>query len=420
MGLKPLRRAGILGVLILVVGLVSGVYQFISRSSTPPSKAPSSAAARPFPPIYALPPTPADRLRNPEAVTRSLSFLASMQPEGTYVLSTEGTPVAVPMDVAHAAIAFVSVDRIASAESAMTWLYRQIVRPENDGAIEGGIDYSGSWYDALGPDGQPVEASPRGRGEAVGMALIATYSIYDQDPSFLTRRVGDARIVDLVRLATEYLTRPTMQAEDGRFYHSPDYRVAFNEECARMALGLKLASRMLRAQGDLAAAERAAAASNRGLESLDTGKGMSQGMAYDFYARSIWGLATPDQARDESARLKEAGLLGPGGVKNWDWQLSTASSPLVWLRWWSQAQTTAPSQTFDYAIASVGAGDLRTALELEKLWVSLQRPDGGFDDGFLFGPFGVHLGFGQPTSYAAARFILLEHLLTTVAGTGSA
>lgn len=419
MGFRPGRRTRIIGTLVVVVSFVAGISQLVWRTRTPFTDVRANVVDRSIPPIYALPPTPAERLRNPRAVSRSLGFLESMQPEGTYILSTRDTPVVVPMDVAHAAIAFVSVDRISSAESAMAWLYQQIIRPQNNGATEDGIDYSGSWYDALGTDGGPVDVSPRGRGEAVGMALIATYSIYGQDPSFLSMRVGDTRVVDLVQLAAEYLMRPTMQAEDGRFFHSPVYRVSFNEECARMALGLKLASQMLRDQGDPNAAERAAAAARRGLESLDSGKGMSQGMAYDFYARSIWGLASPEQAKVESARLRDAGLLGPGGVKNWDWQLATASSPVAWLRWWVQAQTTAPSQTFDYAIASVGAGDLQTALRLEKLWVSLQRSDGSFDDGFLFGPFGAHIGFGQPTSYAVARFILLERVLTSVVAPGS-
>ncbi len=383
------------------------------RPSGPP---PAAIVDRVVPPIYALPPRPAESLRNPQAVARALQFLTAMQPEGTYVLSTRGTPIVVPMDVAHAAIALVSVDRVAAAESAMAWLFETMVQPESPAAFDDGVDYSGSWYDALKADGTPVGPSPRGRGEAVGMALIATYSIYSQDPSFLARHVGDARIIDLVRLATEYLTRPAMQADDGQFYHSPVYRVSFNEECARMALGLQLASRMLRAEGDVDAANRAGAAASRGLENLETGSHMSQGMAYDFYARSIWGLATTAEAKNEITRLKEAGLVTDGGVRNWDWQLSTASSPLVWLRWWMQAQTVAPSQTFDYAIASISAGDPETALKIERTWMSLQRPDGGFDDAFLFGPGGVHIGFGEPTSYAVARFILLERLLTHVIG----
>ncbi len=416
MGRKTRRRVGTLGLLALIVGL-AGVYHVLSGPRASESRPPASVA-RPAVPIYALPPRSPGDLRNPRAVARALQFLAEMQPEGTYVLSIQERPVVVPMDVAHAAIALVSVNRVAAAESAMTWLFGTMVQPDNPEAFSNGIDYSGSWYDALRTDGAPVTASPRGRGEAVGMALIATYSIYRQDQSYLTRHIGDARIVDLVRLASDYLTRPSMQADDGRFYHSPVYRVSFNEECARMALGLQLASRMLRTAGDVAAADRAAAAASRGLESLDTGRNMSQGMAYDFYARSIWGLASVEEARNEIAQLKQAGLVAAGGVKNWDWQLTMASSPLVWLRWWMQAQTIAPSQTFDYAIASVSAGDVETALSIEKTWVSVQRSDGGFDDGVVFGPGGLHVGFGEPTSYAVARFILLEHLLTDVIGSG--
>jgi hypothetical protein len=418
---RPTRgwHLGTLGILVVVGVLAGAGFRLTSKSriAPPPATAIVNGAV---PAIYALPPTSARELRHPRSVSRAVGFLTELQPEETYVLSIKGTPTVVPMDVAHAAIAFVSVDRLQLAESAMTWLYQRMIRPDSAGAVDAaGNDFSGSWYDALQPNGDPTPGASRGRGEAVGMALIATYSIYEQDPAYVSTPIGDSRIIDLVELATQYLARPSMQAPDGRFYHSPTYRVSFNEECARMTLGLQLAVKMLRAQGDLSAAERASAAASRGLQSLRDGRDLSQGMAYDFYGRAIWGLATPAEAKKETSALRSAGLVEPGGVRNWDWQLSTASSPLVWLRWWAQAQTIAPSQTFDYAIASVGAGDLTTALKLEKLWLSLQRPDGGFDDGFLFGPLGLHLGFGQPTSYAVARFILLENLLTHVVGSTS-
>jgi len=417
LGRRRRSRVGTLGVLIGVVVFIGVGYRLVGGRSRAPVATSTALASLAIPAIYALPPLPSQRLRNPQAVARAMGFLTAMQPSGTYVLSTEGTATVVPMDVAHAAIAFASGDRLRSAESAMTWLYGQMILPGASDAIdENGDDFSGSWYDDLQTNGDPVPGASRGRGESVGMALIATDTIERQDPGYLTTRVGDNQIVDLVRLATEYLSRPTMQAAEGRFYHSPTYRVSFNEECARMALGLQLAAQMLREHGDAVAAQRAAAAAASGMRALDSGASMSQGMAYDYYARSIWGLASPSEAKAEIARLKATGLVDAGGVRNWDWQLSTAASPLVWLRWWGQAQTVAPSQTFDYAIASVSAGDTATALALEQRWLPLQNPAGGFDDGSLFGPFGLRLGFGQPTSYAAARFILLEHLLTEVLG----
>ena len=194
-----------------------------------------------------------------------------MQPEGTYVLSRTGSTTVAPMDVAHAAIALVAVGRLPAAEGAMTWLYHQMTLPTSpDSVDQTGINYSGSWYDDLRTDGSPEVESPRGRGEGVGMALIATYSIARVDPGFLNVRIGDERVSDLVRLAAEYLTRPTMVRADGRFFHSPTYRVSFNEECARMTLGLDLAGRMLNGQGNVTV-DQASLAASEGLRALDSG-----------------------------------------------------------------------------------------------------------------------------------------------------
>lgn len=409
-------RSGTLGTLVVVLAIVGSLYRLASGGEASPTPGPTAAARHPLPPIYRLPPRLPEDLRHATAVQRAVNFLVAAHPTGDYVLSVPGEPLVIPMDVAHVAIALVSVGQIDRAEAAMSWLYRRMTLPGDPDAIGDGVDYSGSWYDAMRPDGQPDRSAPRGRGESVGMALIATDAIVAQDPGYLNRVIGDERVVDLVRFAASYLLRPTMQNADGRFYHSPVYRVSFNEECARMTLGLQLASQLLRAGSDPGAAERAGGAAEEGLRALRQGASMSQGMAYDYYARSIWGLATPSEAQQELRWLRSTGLVRPGGVANWDWQLQQAASPVVWLRWWSQAQTVAPSQTFDYAIAAVNAGDLPVALEIEKTWLALQRPDGGFPDGVVFGPFGLHLEFGRPTSYAVARFVLLENLLATAMG----
>lgn len=411
--MKRRRGMSIIGILLVTIVLVGIIYQVVQNSRSPSVVVSTTTD---IPPIYALAPTPAGDLRNPEAVTKATEFIETLQPDGTYVLSRKGSQIVNPMNVAHAAIAFVSVDQLKRAESAMTWLYGQITQPDSPDAVVDGVDYSGSWHDSMLPDGTPVAGAPRGRGEAVGMALIATYSIYAQQPDYVTTRVGDNQVIDYVRLAADYLTRPTMQTPAGRFYHSPTYQVSFNEECARMTLGLQLAGKMLKAQENLPAAERATAGATLGLKALDSGAGMNQGMAYDYYARSIWSLATPAQAKQEIAWLKSTGLLESQGVRNWDWQLDTATKPLPYLHWWAQAQTIAPSQTFDFAIASINAGDVGEALHLEKVWLPLQRADGGFNDAFVFGPFGSRIGFGEPTSYSAARFVLMEHLLTNVVG----
>jgi hypothetical protein len=321
------------------------------------------------------------------------------------------------MDLAHAAIALAKVGRLQQARAAMIWLYGTMIRRGPSSYDSGtGADYAGSWYDSILPNGDPAPGASRGRGESVGMSLIATYTIVTEDSSFLDAKIAGTPLVDLIHLSVDYLTQPAMQAADGSFSHSPDYRVPFNEECARMSVGLRLASTMLETIGDTAGAARAQTATTNGVEALRRRTGLNQGMAYDYYAMAIWGLASPQEAQSEVAWLKSTGLVDANGVRNWDWQIRTPTSVFAWLAWWSQAQTIAPSQTFDYAIASVAAGDVGTAIDLERRWLKVQRADGGFDDAYLFG---LRLGFSPPTSYAVARFLLLERLLTDVVGSSS-
>lgn len=406
-------KFGLLGLLVVAVSLLT------SRPFTPSAPRINQAATvkfvvDPAPAAYTLYPTDGNQLRNPEAVQRAVEFLTRLQPEGTYILSQPGDPKVVPMDLAHVAIAFAKVNRLSQAEAAMNWLYQQMIPPgaaSEDPRLE--ANFGGSWYDGVQINGQPAPGMRRGRGEAVGMTLIATYTIFAEDPDYLNERIGDQRISDLVRFSVDYLTQPAMQAPDGRFHHSPYYRVPFNEENARMTLGLQLASRMLRAAGQPAAAERAAEHAELGRLALRNRESFSQGMAYDYYAQGIWGLVDPVEARDELDWLKSTGLVNRYGVKNWDWQLNTATAPGTWLRWWVQAQTISPSPTFDYALAAITAGDIPTALEIERRWLPRQRNDGGFDDAYLFG---LRVGMARPTSYAAARFLLLERLLTDVVG----
>ncbi|HEX5415056.1 MAG TPA: hypothetical protein VFZ25_05275 [Chloroflexota bacterium] len=410
------KKLSAVGLLVLIVSLLT------SRNLTPSaprddSVTPVQYTIEPSPAAYALYPSDSTQLRNPKAVQKAIDFLTRLQPDGTYVLSAPNDQNIVPMDVAHAAIALAKVDRRPQAEAAMNWLYGLMILP-GPGSYDAPLDadFAGSWYDQIQTDGRPADHATRGRGEAVGIALIATYTIYREDPAYIHTRVGDNRIIDLVRLSVAYLTQPSMQTTDGRFYHSPDYQVPFNEEGARMTLGLKLASEMLAAGGDQTIAKLAAERSALGLQALRKGEGISQGMAYDYYAMSIWGLATPAEASSEMSWLKSTGLVNQYGVKNWDWQLTTASTFPTWLRWWVQAQTITPAPTFDYAIAALSAGDVNTALRIEQEWVPRQRNDGGFDDAYLFG---LRVGVSPPTSYAVARFLMLERLLTDVVGSTS-
>jgi hypothetical protein len=402
----------VVGVCVIVAGFLFAVLRFV-RPAPPLVSSGSTDASAMAPAIYALPPRSPDTFRSSNAVKQAISFLESLQPTGTYILTTPGKDEIVPMDVAHAAIALTKVGQLSRARAAMAWLFSHTTTSTSlVDSQAGAVDYSGSWYDSLLPDGRPATDS-RGRGEAVGMALIATHTIWSADPGFLMQDIGDHHVVDLVRMSVRYLTQPAMNRQDGCFAHSPDYPVAFNEECARMSLGLQLASDMLQAAGDERTAELATRSAESGIDTLRSRTGLNQGMAYDYYAMAIWGLGSRDDAKSEVIWARSTGLVGPDGVRNWDWQLSKATSLVTWIRWWAQSQTIAPSETFDYAIASVTAGDVGTAVDLERRWLPRQRADGSFADSYILG---LRLGLSQPTSYAVSRFILLESLLTSILG----
>src|SRR5947209_1873205 len=139
------------------------------------------------------------------------------------------------------------------------------------------------------------------------------------------------------------------------------------------------------------------------------GDGLDQGMAYDFYARRMWGRAEGDEAHAELASLRATGLATRHGVRQYDWQRLRARTLVDRLKWWWRGQIVAPSESFDWGIANLVAGDLGTALDIEAAWLPRQDAGGGFPDGYLAG---LGLPTAPPTSYTAARFILFERLLT--------
>ena len=87
-----------------------------------------------------------------------------------------------------------------------------------------------------------------------------------------------------------------------------------------MALGLKLAADLLTRAGEGRAADSARAHASLGFAALRKGEGLDQGMAYDFYARTMWGLAEGDEAHAELASLRATGLATRHGVRQYDWQ----------------------------------------------------------------------------------------------------
>lgn len=368
------------------------------------------------PPMYAVASLAFSRLPNQIAVEKAVQFILRLQPEGTYILTSAHSDDVVHMDVAHSVIALTKVGHVREAKRAMNWLLGEMTdsnSPERFGTVnvdgkQQTVDYAGSWWDHLRPNGEPRRNLTRGRGEGVGIALIAIYTIFQEDPAYLHQLINGTPVIDRIALAVKYLTSPAVQRDDGGFNHRPDYRVSFNEEGARMVLGLRLASDMLRTAGDGDNANLAAERAEKGLAALRKGDNINQGMAFDYYALSIWGLASDEQAREEFGNLRRAQLLSLDGVRNWDWQLNTAQSFWNRLRWWAISQSIAPAQTFDWAIANVTVGNLDEARRIEQRWLPLQLPDGGFSGVYLPG---LQIGLGDPTSYSAARFILLERLL---------
>jgi hypothetical protein len=409
-----LRRVIVPAVTLFLVGAVVFVYVGWPRD---PQIDLNSVVNNNVPPQYAIASLDVSQYRHSEAVQRSVNFILSLQPTGTYILTSPGQDDVVHMDVAHSVIALSKVERVGEAKAAMNWLLSQMTQPGDEDAkvtlpVDGHmrtVSYAGSWWDHLHSSGVPDRNQTRGRGEGVGMVLIAINAIYQEDPSYLSSDVDGEKVIDYVIQSASYLRSAAIQEPNGRFVHRPDYRVSFNEECARMALGLELAAKMVADHGNEAMAANIKAGADKGLAALQTGDDMNKGMAFDFYAKSIWGLDTAEAARTELASLRQAKLVTGAGVRNWDWQQSIATSLFDKVKYWAIGLTTAPAQTFDWGIANVVAGDLLEALKVEKNWLPLQRSDGGFGGTYALG---LRLPIGAPNSYTAARFILFERMLT--------
>ncbi|MFN8517017.1 MAG: hypothetical protein U0841_31485 [Chloroflexia bacterium] len=369
-------------------------------------------------PAQALAPLPVAAFRAAPEVGRAIEFILSLQPEGTYILSRVGVNGVVPMDLAHAALALCQAGHLREAEAALDWLLALqtrsgeagsvVVREVDEETIT--IDYAGAWYDHYQVDGSPKVRMTRGRGEAVGLTLIALATVVHADPAYAAQVVAGEPVVAYVARAAGYLRQPVLQKADGRFHHRPDYQVSFGEEASRMGLGLRLAGELLAAAGPgyAQAAREAREAGDRGVAQLATGE-LAVGMSYDYYAQAIWGLTNVEGARAEQERAEAAGVVTPYGVRRYDWQRLNAHDWRQELSWWARERVVGASESFDWGLACLAAGDLAGAIRVEQAWLALQDADGGFPDGYL--PT-VGATVGAPTSYAAARFVLLERTLT--------
>lgn len=351
--------------------------------------------------------------RHADAVVRAVGFIQALQPAGNYIVSRPGVDDIVPMDLTHAALALTKAGHQAEARAALDWLLACQTRPDDPAsivAIQGtAVDYTGSWYDHYDSHGHARRHLTRGRGEEVGLALIAVAALAQEDATYPHHAVAGESVLACIARAVRYLCSPAVQQPDGRFHHRPDYPVSFHEEAARMIVGLELAAALLADDGDTSLAQTAREHAHRGHMALARGHGLHHGMAYDYFARTLWSLASEQEARHELARLRAAGLAHPDGVRHYDWQSRQARTPTERLRWWLRGQVIAPAETFDWGIANIVAGQLGVAIVLEAAWLPRQRRDGGFAGGYFAAP---RLPFGAPTSYAAARFILFQRLLT--------
>ena len=376
---------------------------------------------------HALTPLSIEDFRNPVAVAGAVAFVEGLQPDGTYVLTTADADDIVHMDVAHAALALTKSGRVERARSALDWLLARMTTRESDdrfgrrladGPNAGRrVDYAGSWWDHLETNGDPKRWLTRGRAEGVGLTLVAVYATWQADPEYLWREVAsegiDRLVIDRVSLAAGYVASPAIQHGDGRFNHRPDYAVSFAEEGARMVLGLRLAAEMLEADGRSAEARVARDAATLGMAALRNGEDVNRGMSYDYYALGIWGLVSPADASAELDATRRAQLASREGIRNWDWQIENAERFEDRARFWVQSRAIAPSETFDWAIAATTAGDFASAVEIERRWLTLQRADGGFPAAYVPA---IGLKLGEPTSHSAARFIMLERVLTDALG----
>lgn len=384
----------------------------------PPTSAPRTQSIAPPPPAQALAPLPVAAFRAAPEVERAVAFILALQPEGSYILTRAGVDNVVPMDLVHAALALCQAGHIREAQAALGWLLALQTRPGDEGAtairtVEGrqiAIDYTGSWHDHYYSNGTPKERKTRGRGESVGLTLVTLATVIRADPTYATHLVAGEPVIAYVARSAAYLSQPALQKPDGRFHHRPDYQVSFGEEASRMGLGLQMAADVLTAAGPAyaAAASVARDAGERGLVRLAAGD-LTVGMSYDYFARGIWGLAEAEDAQAEQAATYAAGLVTPYGIRRYDWQRLRADGWRDELSWWGREQVVGASESFDWAMACLAAGDLAGALRVEAAWLPLQEHGGGFPDGYLPS---VGIGISTPTSYAAARFILLERTLT--------
>lgn len=369
--------------------------------------------------FYETPSLSLENFINEESAALAFDELTKFQPEKTYIETHLGQDDIAPMDVSHGAIAFSKVkNNIDRAEGATDWLLSEITKPGDrdqyeikikENKEEAIINYAGSWFDHMDKNGIHVKDT-RGRGEAVGITLVALNSIYKEDHDYLFKEIEGRKVYEDIELMVDYLSR--IQGPDGNFFHSPTYEESFTEENARMAVGLGLASEMLEEAGRFDKAILAKSMSERGIKAIEDGTKMNEGMAYDPMTSPLWKIGTKEKIKKEIKDFMNSSFMIGGKVRNYDWGEKNRKDPLERIYLWFQGiLTTSPAANIDFENALLTAGEVKKAIDYEKSIRSLQKPDGSFDGFYLtFLP----IGMSESNSYDLSRFIIMEALYTKV------
>lgn len=353
-----------------------------------------------------------DKFHRSTKVQKAVDFMLSHQlPNGAFLTDFEKREL-VPMDTAHASLGLVKAGYLSQAKEGMNWCLGKLT-PE-DGK-EPPVSYAGSWWNEYDENGEPKRHSARGRAEQNGLALIAIDAICQSDPDYFTtqampagRQVGGKTVAQHAWNMVEYLDR--VQQPNGSFIHRPTFQKAFPEENVRMAEGLGLMAKRFMSIGEVEKAEKASTMSQAGFAALDQKTGFTYGMSYDYLARAMWKVSGRSIALEEVRNAMRAGKMTPDGVKMYDMKqdrLSYLDRDRWREKWPGLAYGTA--ETIEGAIALLSAGYVTEAQHYEEKIADLQKENGGFPTGFL-----SLISGGRETIYTAARFILLERLMTDV------
>lgn len=360
--------------------------------------------------ISSLPP---DKFHHTTRVNKAIDFILSHQlPNGAFLTDFTKREI-VPMDTAHASLGLVKSGYLSQAKEGMNWCLGKLtpegtrLEPKRINGKEHYVSYAGSWWNEYDARGKPKQHSARGRAEQNGLALIAIDSICQSDPDYFTMQVGEKTVAEHAWNMTQYLSQ--VQQANGSFIHRPTFPKAFPEENVRMTVGLDLMAKRFLSVGEVEKAEKVRLMSDKAFAALDKKSDFTYGMSYDYLARAMWGVGGRSIGKEEVQNAIKAGKMSSGGVKMYDVKQDSLS--YLGDHWREKLTGLAygTAETIDGAIALLTAGYITQAQRYEDKIMNLQKENGGFPTGFFAG-----FSSGRETIYTAARFILLERLMTEV------